>query len=446
MKESAEAAKRISREERIKNIDPRIFISKPHLPCPKCGKDGFGVLGISGGGYTRRCRECWHDQRYKLPPVKKKIIYLDQFVISKMMIALNPKHPSHERILKDDPYWLELFKKLDRLLKLQLIICPDSFYHQDESIVTPNFKALKRIYEHFSDGTTFYDYETIVRFQVHKHLESYLAGKPVEPALMAENVVIGDLHQWMDRIRVSVGFTPRNGQAEEIRQSRDTLYGHLKGVFERWRGETKSFDELALEEATAYGRACIESCVRHWAKQRLVMEGKLPPDLENILPPMASSLITDMLREIKAAGFKDDEALRKMDEYFSSEHILEVPYIRISSMLFASIARKAKAGQLRPPSRGTFTDVNAIASILPYCDAIFIDNEYGAYLGESPLRERLAYPAKVFSTNTRDGFLTYLDDIEKNADPEHMKTVKELYGADWGEPYLGILRKEDREP
>ena len=37
---------------------------------------------------------------------------------------------------------------------------------------------------------------------------------------------------------------------------------------------------------------------------------------------------------------------------------------------------------MKPPSKGTFTDVNAIASILPYCDALFVDAEMAGYLGE----------------------------------------------------------------
>lgn len=41
----------------------------------------------------RRCRDCWHKQDYHLPELRKKIIYLDQFVISNLMKlkSLQPK-------------------------------------------------------------------------------------------------------------------------------------------------------------------------------------------------------------------------------------------------------------------------------------------------------------------------------------------------------------------
>src|SRR5690348_16734239 len=59
-------------------FDPRVFILPPFRDCPSCGREGtYGVLMISGVRYTRRCRECWHADHYPLPPLEKKVIYLD---------------------------------------------------------------------------------------------------------------------------------------------------------------------------------------------------------------------------------------------------------------------------------------------------------------------------------------------------------------------------------
>lgn len=144
-------------------IDPRIFISPPFIKCPKCKKsDSFGVLMITGQHYTRRCRECWFTESYGLPELRKKIIYLDQFVISHMMKAINHRLGKTEKI---DPFWLKLFERLDRLVKLQLIICPDSTFHRNESLLS-HYQALKRMYEHLSGGVTFYDSLTIRRLQI----------------------------------------------------------------------------------------------------------------------------------------------------------------------------------------------------------------------------------------------------------------------------------------
>jgi transcription elongation factor Elf1 len=160
-------------KRKILKIDPRIFISPPFIKCPKCNKlNSFGVLMISGHHYTRRCRECWFTETYKLPEMKKKIVYLDQFVISNMMKAINQKLG---KVKKVDPFWLKLFEKLDRLVKLQIIICPDSTFHRNESLLS-YYQALKRMYEHLSGGATFYDPSTIRRFQIAEYFKQFIAG------------------------------------------------------------------------------------------------------------------------------------------------------------------------------------------------------------------------------------------------------------------------------
>ena len=63
-------------------MDPRDFIMTPYLPCPKCGVQEYGVLSVSDTRCQRRCRACWYTGTVYLPEIKKKIIYIDQFVFS----------------------------------------------------------------------------------------------------------------------------------------------------------------------------------------------------------------------------------------------------------------------------------------------------------------------------------------------------------------------------
>ena len=71
-------------------LDPRAWINPPYHACPFCAvRDSYGVLMIAGRGYVRRCRECMKDETFPLPPAPKKLLYLDQFVISKLMFVLN---------------------------------------------------------------------------------------------------------------------------------------------------------------------------------------------------------------------------------------------------------------------------------------------------------------------------------------------------------------------
>ena len=66
----------------------------PFKTCPQCGAQEFGVYGVHGCMYRRRCRACWHGAEFPLWPLSRKIIYIDQFAISDMMKTLNSAHIS----------------------------------------------------------------------------------------------------------------------------------------------------------------------------------------------------------------------------------------------------------------------------------------------------------------------------------------------------------------
>lgn len=115
-------------------IDPKMFIGKPFIVCPKCKKqDSYGLLMVNPSSYTKRCKECWYSKNYLLPQLNKKVIYLDQFVISNMMKAINDQLGKKEKV---DKVYLKLFEELDKAVKLQLVICPDSTYHREESLLS----------------------------------------------------------------------------------------------------------------------------------------------------------------------------------------------------------------------------------------------------------------------------------------------------------------------
>ena len=82
----------------------------------------------------------------------KKIVYLDQNVISNMTKVLDPDFLRREDLLKREPFWLAIYKKLHRLLRLQLIVCPASHFHEAESRLSgnPSFESLQRVYSSLS--------------------------------------------------------------------------------------------------------------------------------------------------------------------------------------------------------------------------------------------------------------------------------------------------------
>lgn len=420
-------------------FDPRVFILPPFRACPNCGREEtYGVLMIGGIQYTRRCRECWHSDHYPLPPLQKKVIYLDQMVISHMTKALHPTAAAGREI---DPFWRELFAKLDMVCKMQLAICPDTATHREESAVWTHPEALRRMYEHFSQGVSFHDTATVREAQLMQFFENWLAGNPTHPVRADRDTLIrGSINSWQERFRVTVGGLEPEDWPKRLNESRQRASEALAQLSACWRNVRPfSFDDVYRRELRAIGETTIRIHVQSMRETAEMMAGTRPFDPEVLMPSNATATILGIHHRLREQGVTDEEIWQKTAEFFISPDIDQVPYLRISCMLFAAFARKQASGQLRPAGGGTLNDVTTVATVMPACDAIYVDNEVAALLAEEPLRTQLDFGTHVFSQRTRHEFAAYLDNIRDAAPDEHAAAVREVYGDGYLTPFTGLF-------
>jgi hypothetical protein len=372
----------------------------------------------------------------------KTVIYLDQFVVSNITKALDPDYPRRERVLRE-PFWLDLYKKLDRLLRLQLIVCPDSYHHRTESLLSgePSFDSLQDVYSYLSNDCTFQDAIAILQRQILLHFSNYLEGRPeMEPVIAVDEIVSGELNEWQETIAITVPYRPDASEATSVRGHRKQQHVHLELAFKIWQEDSGGFEKSVEEEAQALGRAILEGFLSH-IRSCLSFQVSPPQSPLDWLPPPAASIVYDMFRVQEELGVVDPiEQLQKAGGYLQSPHLLRVPFVRLSAMLYAALARKAEAGRRRPPSPGTITDVSAIASLLPYCHAMFLDKEMAGYLQEEPLREEVRrFGTEIFSLNSRDRFMAFLNGLEEKAGAPWAALVEHVYGSDWLQPFLSVV-------
>lgn len=427
----------------IIKIDPKMFINEPYITCPKCGKESFGVLSIFSKHYIRRCRECWHDESFKLPSVSRKIIYLDQFAISEMMKSINPSLKKTDKI---DPFFRNLFEKLDVLNKSQAIICPESTNHFDESFVSPFYSALKRMYQQLAHNFSFYDPDTIKRFQIVEAFKGW-AGLQEQTIDIGDVLTgTGDLEGWEDRFIISVSLRDQDPNlADEIRKARDQTSDALVQIFNRWQTEkSKTFIDWYEEERSSYGKLLIQSYFNSILEYNKLATNQIPLTLNSIgsITSSSSIIMTIIHRKLSEKGLSDEEGMKKSIEYMTSENLKNIPYIQISSILFAALAREGSLGRKKPPTKGMMNDIETIACYTPYCDAIFIDNECRRLLNQGLKEIGYKLKTKIFSQDNKDEFLKYLDEIEKSLSEKHLNKVKEVYGEKWLTPYVEMFSVE----
>lgn len=453
--------KREKLKQQVMKISRRDFISGPYKNCPnpQClAENSFGVFTpiSESRSYSRECIKCWHKEHFELPRIKKKIVYLDQFVISNLVKLLDKSHSSHQKI-KADPFWESLFIKLEKASKLQAIVCPDSFYHRDESMTGGvEFKLMKRLYEHFSSGKTLYPSIIIEKNQIAHHFESWLDGKKANFEFKPEDIAFErDLHSWSVGLRISVGGNPYPGQVEGLHKTNETTREQLKDVWTRWQNEKEvGFVERIKEETSGLWKGMI-SAARQFAVRRNNAMTKMAAgenyemDLDDFLPPMSNDIIETLTRIAQTKGLQGNRIPESILKYFGNiDSLLEIPQIRISSVMFAGWAHRAANGKKNPPK--STADIQFISSYLPYCDALFVDKESAILLREfpkaTPPKFRLAeFNARIFSLANKEQFLDYLDQLVADIPTEQMEALKDMEGEDYGKPYWSIIEHEKRE-
>jgi hypothetical protein len=421
-----------------KTFSVRDFIMPPYKTCPKCGHDTFGVLTIDGDRYSRRCRDCLHMvDRFPLPKLRKKIIYLDQYVVSNLMKLENPAHQRNDR-LKTDPFWQELRSLLMELRRLQLIVCPDSASHVSESRISPFNAELKKMYEHLSGGVTFSSFEAIKSRQIGELARAWSEGREPLFEFNPRNVLSEDLNQWSKRYYITFQDNPFV-IPDEIKASRTFMHTTIARLFrDVWGKEKRTFQEWYDAERKGY-QGNLARAAAQAIRQRQNMMGTLRPGVEPSLAELGTMLsspaevlltnIMEIMRFPRDGGQRTPEEVAALQKGFAeANRISEAPFVKLQSMMYASIAMRAAAGQKEPPNEGMTTDVETVAYLLPYCDAMLMDNDCRALLLNIPTALRPQENARVYSLNNRTEFMEYLRTIRDSVTPEHAQALSDLYG------------------
>jgi hypothetical protein len=436
-------------------FDPRDFICGPYQDCPKCGQHEFGVLSIHENSYTRRCRsrECWYTRSFGLPKLRKKIIYLDQLVFSNIMKMLRGGTPGHERA-KSEPLWRELFESLDVLCRMQVVICPDSTEHRDESLISPFYQELKHTYEHFSTGISFSNSISIEEKQIAEAFTFWLKNEKPDFDSNSHRVTHGNPHRWQDHIFVTTdGMLP--GYKQMVQERRQKVHCGLSDLFKQWQVEKKTFEEVFEREKSSYAKSILQGIEQDRQKMTQMQSllehlGPLPRSITQFSMTMNTPLMlglewiaTMRLIEQDSQELHDPETVKerareKVIAFVESGAMSDAPSNVIAASMYAALSRKAAAGQKKLPDEGMAADIRVVSALLPYCDAMFVDNYCRSLLDDIPQTHRLPYKCLVFSSKTSPKFVEYLRGIRDTANAEHLKLLEEVYGPNALEPRKSI--------
>lgn len=392
--------------------------------CPQCQHQEMILAGFNEFFLRRTCRECGHDVQTQPPKLEKKLVYLDQWVISNFVNALDPEARSRKSG-RVDPVWPELYRQLDRMVKLHVIACPESPIHQRESLVVDQRDLYREVYEHLSSGIRFKEPTFIHASQLFDAFNRVVRRNTDESDIWAnrQRAVHGSLSEWCDDIRIRARFPFRMDELIRENASRDSADILLGQDSQRWRQQPgKSYEDwfdYHRRDLTNVALTCFE---------------RVP------IGPYAAAC-RSMVERLVSDGVAEDVATGRVREFLKSEEATEVPYCEVSALLYAAMSKKiADEGQRADADHGHYHDIEAIAAYLPYCDAICVDSFFAEVLNKGQVRRRVAkYKVKVFAPRQRHDFIRYLQGLEAEMPSALRDTVIGVYGSSWVKAYDTIL-------
>jgi hypothetical protein len=378
-------------------------------------------------------------KRIPLPSVRKKIIYLDQYVVSNLMKLDNPTLQRTDK-LAANPFWQELRDLLTELRDLQLIVCPDSTSHVSESRISPFNAELKKTYEHLSGGITFNSFSDISNSQIGELARAWSEQR--EPIFNFDpcGVLSDDPNKWNDRFYITFHDNPFVIPTN-IKAARAMMHAHVAHLFhDVWSQEKRSFQDWYDLERKGFqghlGQAVVKAR-RERAEAMLAFRPGVEPSLEVLGKFLGSpeEALCEGLRRImlfpRTGGERTPEEVAALEKSFGeANRIAEAPFVKFQAMMFAAIAMLAAGGKKEPPNEGMTTDIETVAHLLPYCDAMFMDNECRSLLLNVPLALRPPEASRVYSLNCRAEFLEYLRSLRADLTPEHIQALRDVYGED----------------
>jgi hypothetical protein len=146
-----------------------------------------------------------------------------------MMMALDPTVSKNV-----DGFYRTLFEKLDRLSKLQLIVCPESPIQDYESAVDPRYEKLRVVFRLFSHGISFHDATTILHAQIARAFKCWLKGEPCQADVDRDFALTKNPDVWEERYRIDVNYTLA-GLADVLKTRSELVTRHLSEKCQQWR-------------------------------------------------------------------------------------------------------------------------------------------------------------------------------------------------------------------
>lgn len=345
---------------------------------------------------------------------RKSILYLDQHFLSSV----------HRGGLENE-WATALMAKVTRLLDLQLLAIPYSSTHIDEADLNGHYRdALVQFIQPVSRGHHFEPYYCVEETQILKAFQRFLDGAPAAYQKEERDALCPSVHDWDGDYSISVFSAARGADRRSVFKQRAT--DELIQALPQWARKGRTFEEDMSLEISDAAQLLIDS---YAGKAARLMIGDFSA-LTNA--PISASVGEGLWLVVQAR--KVDAKL--IGAFFRSQHFAEVPTVQLSARLFSAYKQRLRLAKTPPDQTskktreklsGFLYDIQHAATYAPYCDGYFTDNAMAKLMKDKRVRVEADFGCKVFSVDSKDDFLAWLEALESQMTPEHAEDLSWAY-------------------
>jgi hypothetical protein len=394
-----------------------MFLSEQnHFECPYCAcfQHAGLVKSLKKDEVRGLCSQCKKWVHLKLPPILKKLVYLDQSILKEMCFSAN-----EEGIEK------RLFHKLQKLKQLQKIFLVISDIHSSETSAFPDkypekMRKLWQFQNSLANGNVAGNFYDVFTAQTRRMLTEHDGADPFH----FNDIGLDDPHRW----HAGINVLPTNSWRLRLNRA-DTI--HRNEINE------KLLNIIDCQVENIPDCREVRDCLNHvlglWHKdiQQGIDAYQQQLDIQLLMKQYVEALETGHTpRGIQIPQFSDDAPFRRivgdviegLDETIALQLLKKnpiCPSMRIRVVFEAELLWTRWQGHRSNPKKinenfglSRQNDIDHISAFVPYMDVLTTDKDMHNLCEHEIVAEELKqFPVKIYSKKNYDKFEEWLDKL-----------------------------------
>jgi hypothetical protein len=351
-----------------------------YLPRPRCESCGVGAVrpvDVMNGHVVFRCSiaNCYFTVHAELPPLTKKLIYLDTSIVSKMAKAKARD--------EKDSLDFKLYEALRRASARNLIVCPGSTIVETEAEFSALSDTIIDMSRALSDPGLHHQLQ-VKETQLFRALDRWLNNQSpeLERTLSWRDALQSDPNVWHATFKIFMNTRTPDDFVASARAAKTENLPQIEEMYRAYERDGYTFKQIVEVEERGFAEAVRVNGLNMIAARLAYTQRQT--DNVHVWWPSTFDKIVMMIRRRTPCSEKD--AFGRAIDFLLSPHARATPHSHIAGRLNAQLAMLCRGEKPRLPDDGDHYDIEHMATFVPYVDVFIADKFFAGIANQKNLR------------------------------------------------------------